>query len=119
MNRKLFWYLLLRTSHLLYAAPGCMDNSWHMSHPFDTKSYHIVAHPIGTNQTFCQCPCRSISADRGICFECGHAGPFNRGSSYTRTGYEWVKQFKLISYNEAKKGSLNRGSKKVNQFPAQ
>lgn len=56
----------------LFASPGCLDNSWHMARSFDTKSYHPVAYQVGTYQTYCQCPCRKLSLNRGQCFECGH-----------------------------------------------
>jgi hypothetical protein len=53
-------------------SPGCMDNSWHLERPFDTKEYHIVTRHIGKNQTYCPCPCRKLSLIRGQCLECGH-----------------------------------------------
>lgn len=56
----------------LCAAPGCLDNSWHMAKPFDNKQYHIVSNDYGNDQECCQCPCKKVSSDRGYCIECGH-----------------------------------------------
>lgn len=51
---------------LVQAEPGCMDNSWHLQRPFDSKDYHYV-------QCFCPCTKRhKILADRGKCTQCGH-----------------------------------------------
>lgn len=57
---------------LTCAAPGCIDNSWHMSKPFDNKEYHIVSSQFGAENSHCQCSCRKVSHDRGYCYECGH-----------------------------------------------
>jgi hypothetical protein len=54
------------------ASPGCIDSSWHMEKPFDTKEYHIVTRKVGKHETFCPCPCRKLSLDRGQCLTCGH-----------------------------------------------
>ena len=54
------------------ASPGCMDNSWHLARPFDTKEYHIVTRDVGKNKTYCPCQCRKLSLSRGQCLECGH-----------------------------------------------
>jgi len=51
---------------ILSAAPGCLDNSWHLTQMFDHKEYHYVD---------CNCPCEkryAISAHRGQCSKCGH-----------------------------------------------
>ncbi len=50
----------------LFGAPGCMDNSYHLTKMFDYKAYHYVS---------CNCPCQKqykILADRGQCTKCQH-----------------------------------------------
>lgn len=50
----------------LFGAPGCMDNSYHLTKMFDYKGYHYVP---------CNCPCEKqykILADRGKCSKCQH-----------------------------------------------
>jgi hypothetical protein len=91
--------LIILFNTVLVAAPGCIDNSWHLARLFDTKTYHVVTHPVGRHETYCQCPCTHLSADRGICFECRHAGPITRSAAYNRTSYEWLKTLKLFSYD--------------------
>lgn len=62
MKNMLLGLLLVTTSHV-FSCPGCMDNSWHLQRPFDTKEYHPVE---------CNCPCRKLNIARGECTECGH-----------------------------------------------
>lgn len=68
----IFW-ILSALPLLAIGSPGCMDNSWHMKQPFDTKSYHVVSRNVGNSETYCPCPCKKLTFDRGICLECGHA----------------------------------------------
>jgi hypothetical protein len=92
------WFLYASMmSTCLIAAPGCIDNSWHVKRLFDTKTYHLVTHRVGRYDTYCQCPCTKVSADRGICFQCGHAGPITRSSAYNRTSSAWLKTLKLFA----------------------
>lgn len=72
MSIKKFIFFLVYTM-VMHAAPGCMDNSWHMCKPFDNKNYHLVSrHYSSRHATHCQCSCRHISLDRGYCTDCGH-----------------------------------------------
>ncbi len=43
---------------------ACMDNSHHLQQGFDHKSYHYVP---------CNCSCKQLFANKGLCRECGHA----------------------------------------------
>lgn len=70
MKIKFLFFLLFPA--LALASAGCMDNSWHLAKPFDSKEYHIVSHKIGNHESHCQCPCTKMSFDRGKCLECGH-----------------------------------------------
>ncbi len=65
-----FFITLLSVS--TYPSPGCMDNSWHLARPFDTKEYHMVTRDVGKSKTYCPCSCRKLSLSRGQCLECGH-----------------------------------------------
>lgn len=55
----------------VFAAAGCIDNSWYMEREIDLKEYHYVQ---------CNCPCGkytrsetfNILPDRNRCFKCGH-----------------------------------------------
>lgn len=50
----------------LWATPGCLDNSYHLTKLFDYKNYHY---------TSCNCPCEKqykILANRGQCSKCLH-----------------------------------------------
>jgi hypothetical protein len=70
-KKNLFWYGL--TYYMsIFAARGCLEKSWHMAKPFDNKEYHVVSRNYGGSTTYCQCPCRRISHDRGYCYDCGH-----------------------------------------------
>lgn len=66
----MIWYkvlsLLCFFQHT-FCSIGCMDNSWHLTRPFDSKEYHYVK---------CNCPCRKLNLARGECTECGHAHDF-------------------------------------------
>lgn len=74
MKRIIFLLFILSLSKdaQIFASPGCMDDSWHMTRPFDSKEYHIVTHKVGKDETCCQCPCRKLSLARGECLACGH-----------------------------------------------
>lgn len=72
INKIALILFILSLSKDALASPGCMDNSWHMTRPFDAKEYHIVTHQVGKHKTFCPCPCRKLSLNRGECLECGH-----------------------------------------------
>jgi hypothetical protein len=65
MNRIYAVLLLVGTvSQALNARIGCMDNSKHLSEPFDTKEYHYVQ---------CNCPCTyHNSRERNLCIMCQH-----------------------------------------------
>ncbi len=65
-------FIILFISTNLAASPGCIDNSWHMERPFDNKEYHVVTRKIGNAQTYCPCPCRKLSLNRGECLDCHH-----------------------------------------------
>jgi hypothetical protein len=75
MKRTAYVLLLaLGTStSLLKASIGCLDCSWHLAQPFDSKNEHPVQ---------CNCPCEKqykLSPIRGKCPQCGHeryAQPF-------------------------------------------
>ena len=73
-GKKIAFTVLISTLiiNTIQASPGCMDNSWHMTRPFDAKEYHIVTRELGKHKTFCPCPCRKLSLNRGECLECGH-----------------------------------------------
>lgn len=50
----------------LYTAPGCLDNSYHLTQAFDYKNYHLVQ---------CNCPCEKqykILSKRAQCSKCLH-----------------------------------------------
>lgn len=56
--------LVLLTISPLYAKIGCIDNSDHLKHLYDTKTYHFV---------HCLCPCRRIMTfKRNQCTDCKH-----------------------------------------------
>lgn len=55
--------IMMLVSLELYAIVGCMDNSYHLTQPFDNKDYHYVA---------CNCPCIQRAPDRNKCLQCGH-----------------------------------------------
>lgn len=67
---NLFKLIILIFNYQLYAAIGCMDNSFHMQLNNDKKEYHYVR---------CTCPCDNIIADRGRCMRCRHFGRPDRG----------------------------------------
>ena len=69
MKKALF---LLFFTGISYAAPGCMDNSYHLTKPCDPKTYHLVINNDGNESYPCTCPCKHISLSRGTCLECGH-----------------------------------------------
>jgi hypothetical protein len=48
----------------LYSAPGCMDNSRHLTQLNDNKEYHFVR---------CSCPCNKRIAHQNRCIDCRHA----------------------------------------------
>lgn len=62
LNKVIIFLCILATLKSL-ACPGCMDNSWHLARPFDTKEYHPVE---------CNCECRKLNIARGECLDCGH-----------------------------------------------
>lgn len=72
MKDKWLLLMVLIITQSAFGAPGCMDSSWHVQRLFDTKEYHIVTHQVGNHETFCPCPCKKVSLDRGECFECKH-----------------------------------------------
>jgi len=66
MIRKMFIVLLLlANTNTLFAAIGCMDNSYHTKQKIDYKTYHYVQ---------CNCPCHKYASSfvRGKCPKCGH-----------------------------------------------
>jgi hypothetical protein len=64
MNKYFIASLLLCISGKIYAKIGCMDNSYHLTQPFDSKNYHFVA---------CNCPCEiTVIKNRGKCLKCLH-----------------------------------------------
>ncbi len=72
MNK--LYYLCLSfiffNNYLLNSSVGCMDNSYHMTKPCDRKNLHYVR---------CECPCKRILNQKGICLECRHIGDPDRG----------------------------------------
>jgi hypothetical protein len=70
--KLLIAFTFLFTNLSCLGSPGCMDNSWHLARPFDTKEYHIVTRNVGRSKTYCPCSCRKLSLIRGECLECGH-----------------------------------------------
>lgn len=66
MKMKILFSFIFIFNHAL-GSIGCMDNSWHLAQPFDSKEYHYVK---------CNCPCRKLGLARGECTECGHAHDF-------------------------------------------
>lgn len=72
MKKVLLLSLGLLTIAPVKASLGCLDNSWHLTQPFDAKEYHIVTREVGTSKTYCPCPCRKLSLSRGECMACGH-----------------------------------------------
>jgi hypothetical protein len=60
-----FFTFLVIASGPLNAAIGCMDNSYHLTQPYDNKDYHFVA---------CNCPCdkQKWLIDRNTCILCRH-----------------------------------------------
>jgi hypothetical protein len=66
MNKLLCALMLITVGGMpLIAAVGCMDNSYHLKHTVDHKTYHYV-------QCNCDCAHHTNSTDRGICSQCGH-----------------------------------------------
>ena len=68
--RLLFWLTLLllvliKFPGLLKAEMNCLDNSYHLTKPYDYKNYHFVA---------CTCPCTEYQnfENRGQCQQCLH-----------------------------------------------
>lgn len=65
MNKYLF-FVVMFVSTSSYAAPGCLDNSYHLKQKNDPGTWHPVA---------CSCPCGSpgyhILAN-GMCINCRH-----------------------------------------------
>lgn len=64
--KKLYLNLLMLSAIRLSAAPGCIDNSYHLTQLFDYKNYHHVA---------CNCPCQKqykIVPKRAQCQKCLH-----------------------------------------------
>jgi len=55
---------LFLTTAQLSSAPGCMDNSRHLTELNDSKEYHFVE---------CNCPCKTRIAKQDRCIECRHA----------------------------------------------
>lgn len=62
---RLFFFMafLFAACASLDAKVGCMDNSYHLSEPFDNKDYHYVE---------CNCPCKTQLDERNMCVECRH-----------------------------------------------
>jgi len=63
--KKGTFLLLTVLGGYLYAAVGCMDNSWHLKKKYDYKEYHHV---------HCTCPCEQQYEimRNGRCFKCKH-----------------------------------------------
>lgn len=87
---KRTWFISATIAALAVSARaevGCMDNSYHMKHAADHKTYHYV-------QCNCTCKHHKMSTDRGICSKCGH--------------YRDPGSFEVVRYN-AKKEMKKRG----------
>lgn len=68
MNKMYYLYIFLiiyNNSSILKASIGCMDHSFHMTKPCDRKELHYKR---------CNCPCRKIIDQKGLCLYCGHIG---------------------------------------------
>lgn len=66
LHSKIVILSLIGFTALLSAAPGCMDNSYRLTHPNDPKDYVYVA---------CNCPCEkryAIKDRKSTCCKCGH-----------------------------------------------
>jgi hypothetical protein len=64
--KSLYIKLLILSTIKSFAAPGCIDNSYHLTQLFDYKNYHYVA---------CNCPCQKqykIISKRAQCQKCHH-----------------------------------------------
>jgi len=63
--KTIIFILLSLTTHCIFGAIGCMDNSRRLKERPDYKDYRYVK---------CNCPCHKYisSFDRGKCPECGH-----------------------------------------------
>lgn len=79
---------LLSTS--IYAAPGCMDNSYHLTQKFDNKEYHYVQ---------CNCPCEKeykIMPARAQCAKCLHC---RVPKSMIFVSYQYEVPYSALSYD--------------------
>ncbi len=64
--KKLYIALVILSTIKLTAAPGCIDNSCHLTKLYDYKDYHQVA---------CNCPCQKqykIMSKKAQCQKCLH-----------------------------------------------
>ncbi len=64
--KKLYIRLIIVSAVNLTAAPGCIDNSYHLTKLFDYKNYHYVS---------CNCPCQKqykITSKQAQCQKCHH-----------------------------------------------
>lgn len=83
MNKIYYLYITLMFCNESYlgSAVGCMDNSYHMTKPCDRKELRYKR---------CNCPCRKIVNQKGLCLDCGHIGNPSRGEINSRQTLETI-----------------------------
>lgn len=66
MYARRYLYLYIISIVTMYAAPDCMDNSYHLQRANDPKTYHHI------NDCYCPCEKQYTILPNSTCSRCGH-----------------------------------------------